>query len=65
MIGVLAEAGETRAEWGVSRKRTLDIAHMEAARRCGCKAIIAVDRFIRARATLLGLDYMNYYTGCK
>ncbi len=47
----------------VSPKRIFDIAHMMAAKDLHCKYIAAVDRFIRSRARLFNLVYINYYTG--
>ncbi len=63
-VTVLREANRLRREWSVTRSRVIDIAHIVAASMCGCKGIIAVDRFIRSKSTLLGLNYINYYTGC-
>ncbi len=48
---------------GVSDSRLVDVMHLIAARRCGCKYIAAVDRFIRSHAPEFGLKYINYYTG--
>ena len=61
---VAREAARLRLEWGIAMSRAIDIAHLVAARRCGCIMVMAVDRFIRARSALLGLGYVNYYTGC-
>jgi len=60
---VVRRAEELRREWGVSRKRLIDIAHMLVASEV-CGAIAAVDRFIRSRSKVLGLLYVNHYTGC-
>ncbi len=65
VASVLAEAEEYRARHGLNIKRVMDIAHLVAARRLGCRAIAAVDRFIWRHAKYFGLLYLNYYTGCQ
>jgi len=62
---VLREAEEYRAGRGLSEKRRIDIAHLIAAKRLGCRAIAAVDTFIQRHAKHFGLLYLNYYTGCR
>ena len=60
---ILVEADEYVRGRGYSRSRRLDIAHLLAARECGCGFIAAVDRFVRSHAKDFGLKYINYYTG--
>lgn len=62
---VLREAEEYRVRHGLSPRRRIDIAHLVAARKLGCRAIAAVDRFIKAHAKHFSLLYLNYYTGCR
>ncbi len=60
---ILVEADKYVRVHGYSRSRRFDIAHLLAARECGCGYIAAVDRFIWRHAGEFGLKYINYYTG--
>jgi hypothetical protein len=60
---VLSFADKYVRRKGYSISRRFDIAHIYAAKLCGCRYIAAVDRFIWAHAREFGLKYINYYTG--
>ena len=60
---ILVKADEHVRIRGYSRSRRFDIAHLLAARECGCGFIAAVDKFIWRHAGEFGLKYINYYVG--
>ena len=60
---VRAEAENYLSRYKLSYSRLLDVMHLVVARRCGCKYIAAIDRFIRSHSRGFGLTYINYYTG--
>jgi len=61
---ILARAEAYRLSIGAAESKLVDIMHMLAASLLGCRCILAVDRFIRARSGDFNLEYTNYYTGC-
>jgi len=64
MDALLEQALDYLDTHGLSRSRLNDVLHMIVARHLGCKCILAIDRFIRARSRDFNLGYANHYTGC-
>ncbi|MEB3778887.1 MAG: type II toxin-antitoxin system VapC family toxin [Desulfurococcales archaeon] len=62
---LLLEAEEYRRRHRLSQSRLNDIMHLLAARELGCRCLLAVDRFLRARSRDFNLAYANHYTGCQ
>ncbi len=61
---VAREARTLRRRLGLSASRDVDLMHLIAAKTLGCRAVAAVDRFMRRYAHRFGLRYVNHYTGC-
>ena len=61
---VVREASRYVVRHRLSPRKVIDVAHLIAAKKIGCRAIAAVDRFIKSRAKSFGLLYLNHYTGC-
>jgi predicted nucleic acid-binding protein len=59
---VFQEAEEYRVSRGLAESRRVDLMHMVAARRLGCRYLLARDRFIWRNSKYFGLTYVNWET---